>query len=136
MQDDPLQKALTACLTTGKKYIDLAIQLIKDGAVIDPQSAVSWGLFVVAVNNNRTDLAKLLTEKGLTVNAKDPETENTTLHFAAKAGNLDVAKYLVEQKADVSTKNIQKKLPVELLPKDASPELKTLLKKPPFSLRR
>jgi len=134
--EDPLQKALTACLTTGKKYIDLAIQLIKDGAVIDPKSSVSWGLFVVAVNNNRTDLAKLLTEKGLTVDAKDPETGNTTLHLAAKRGNRAIAEYLIEQKADVSAKNNSKKPPIDLLPKDADPELKTLLKKPPFSLRR
>lgn len=127
---DPLQKILFKCTVHGKRHISEAVAFIQNSGAVDPNNTASWGLFAIAVHNNRPDLAKLLVEKGLSVTSTHPENGNTTLHLAASAGNLEVAQYLITNGANVSSTNKENKAPADLLPEKASDELKTLLPPP------
>ncbi|HEV2613951.1 MAG TPA: ankyrin repeat domain-containing protein [Gammaproteobacteria bacterium] len=109
---DELQEALTQCLASGDTaHIDTAERLLKKTeAQVDPTDTMTWGWFVVAVNNNRPDVAQLLIQKGLLVSAINNETEmKTPLHVAADAGDDKTVAYLVKNGADVNAEAAKKK---------------------------
>lgn len=87
------------------KGIDMNVQDVSD------QTALH-----IAIENNNRPLAKHLLEQG--ANPNITAFGDTALHRAAKAGHLPMMKLLESYQADTSIRNYDRKLAVELLPKD------------------
>jgi hypothetical protein len=111
---DKLQEILNDYYA-GKNRLEEAQALIEKANDVDPNSTIPWTLFILALNRNLNDFAKLLIEKGLAPPARQPENgsrQETALHLAAYAGNLSVTTFLVEEKnADLNAKNVDDEEP-------------------------
>ena len=59
-------------------------------------------------------LVKLLIDHGADVNRHDGLEKETPLHYAAKYGNVELAKLLLKAKADPTAKEFHGKTPLEL----------------------
>jgi len=59
-----------------------------------------------------------LADRGVNVNAADPESGQTSLHTAASCGQMDVLKELVARGADLSVRDKDGKTPVDLVRSD------------------
>jgi ankyrin repeat protein len=57
-----------------------------------------------AAQYGKIDSARLLIEKGATVNVKDVDG-NQPMHFAATGGNADLVQLLIDKKAKVNPRN-------------------------------
>jgi ankyrin repeat protein len=75
--------------------------LLEYGA--DPNSADVTGetCLMMAADSGNPALVKSLLEKGATVDARDPEYQQTALMFAARAGHTEVVRLLIERGAQV-----------------------------------
>lgn len=60
------------------------------------------GIWQAAIDNDLSKV-KLLTGKGTSVNIKD-NSGYTALHYAARAGNIEIAKYLLDSGADPNSR--------------------------------
>jgi len=76
-------------------------RLLKEGAHLDAADRFGQTALLAAVQNNRTDIVKLLIERGADVNGVDA----AALPLAADQNNLDIAKLLLEKAANPEDKD-------------------------------
>lgn len=76
-------------------------QEIKQPTARKQKQPVTGSLFNAAIAD-RADRIKLLVENGMNVNARDPYTGETPLHYAAMASRQNAVAALIEMKADVN----------------------------------
>lgn len=76
-------------------------------------AAAAYDDFIQAVQNSRPKEVANLLKRGMDPNAVDPKGQ-PVLHIAAREGNLDVVKALVEAGADVDRRNAFKETPIML----------------------
>jgi ankyrin repeat protein len=88
-------------------HADVVSLLVKQGL------AVEWPLHVAAGLGNRQRVEKLLDE-GAEVNAPTRGWKNSPLAYAVGGGQLEVARLLVEQGADVDTRNVAGATPLHI----------------------
>ena len=69
-----------------------------------------------AISRKQTNLklVKLLIDRGADVNRHDGLVKETPLHYAAKYGNVELAKLLMEAKANPKAKDFHGKTPLDL----------------------
>ncbi len=73
------------------------------------------------------EVAELLVERGADVNAKDPETGYTPLHWAASQGNTKVAETLIAKGADVKAVDNLGRTPLHAAAASNYPDVVALL---------
>lgn len=66
-----------------------------------------------AIENNQTDVAKYLVDKGADLNLPDTKG-NTPLHIATKNNQTEVTKYLVDKGARLDLQNNEGKIPLDM----------------------
>jgi ankyrin repeat protein len=81
---------------------------------------------MIAILSKRTDLAKLLIEKGASINATGVNGI-TPLHCAAYMGNAEITELLLKKGADRTVKNSQGLTPLETAQKNNHPKVAGLL---------
>ena len=88
--------------------LNLLKKLLFDGADINSRDCDGETiLHDAAFSNDRLDIIKyLIEEKNFKINCLDNEFV-TPLHEAARAGNLEFVKYLVEKGADINKQDIE-----------------------------
>lgn len=68
-----------------------------------------------ALDNNELDILELLIEAGLDPNISIDDEKNTTLHWAAKKGNLEITEFLLNEKnVDIELRNFYNYTPLSL----------------------
>mgnify|MGYP001597423749 CR=1 FL=1 len=92
--------------------IHLAQLLIESGADIDTKDVDGLTPLFYAVNSSRSDVGKLLIEKGADVNAVSNSNGWTPLKWAVCDGYLDIVRLLIEKGVDVNTKDNFGKTPL------------------------
>ena len=105
---------------------DIAKMLIEKGIKLD-----SWSITEctsIRDEKKRMEIVKLLIEKGADVNAAGSE-ELTALHKAAAAGDVDLARILLENEADAGLKDKQGKTPMDHAEERDNQEVAELFKK-------
>ena len=70
--------------------------------VVNPENETDWAPLIIALQLNKTDIAKLLIENGANVNSA---TEPTPLYTAIMSGNSPMALLLIEKGADYNLAN-------------------------------
>ena len=70
---------------------------------------------------------KLLIDRGADVNRHDGLEKETPLHYAAKYGNVELAKLLLEAKADPRAKEFHGKTPLDLAKENKHQDIVKLL---------
>lgn len=106
--DSALMEAVKA---QDSKAVSLILKHCPDFDVIEYESKQK-AIHLAAEGGNVNILKMILFTEwkmGKKINIDEPveKTGFTSLHLAAKAGNLDMVKYLVKQKADVNKKSLQ-----------------------------
>ncbi len=97
--------------------VEVATSLIERGA--NPKALSLAGetmlhAFAKGANTSKSLLEKIL-KTGVDINAKNSSLQDTALHIVLKAGNLRIAKMLIEAGASVVEVNQDKKSPLHLL---------------------
>mmetsp|Transcript_119915 Transcript_119915/g.339920 ORF Transcript_119915/g.339920 Transcript_119915/m.339920 type:complete len:201 (-) Transcript_119915:252-854(-) len=84
---------------------------LEDKKVQKFHSAVRWG-------KPREEISALLADEGIdvgqAVTAHDEKNGNTAMHVAAQNGNMDICKFLAEEKADVNAQNKKGQTPLHM----------------------
>jgi ankyrin repeat protein len=75
------------------------------GPSYSPPWSEGYALLCNAVENNHTEVAKLLLASGSKVNGKNSKPDNTPLHFAAINGNIEIVELLLNRGATVNAKH-------------------------------
>lgn len=70
--------------------------------VVNPETETDWAPLIIALQMNKTPIAKLLIENGASVSS---ETEPTPLYTAIMSGNSEIALMLIEKGADINFVN-------------------------------
>ncbi len=70
--------------------------------VVNPEGETDWAPLIIALQINKTDIAKLLIENGADVNSA---TEPTPLYTAIMSGNSEIALLLIEKGAAIHFAN-------------------------------
>jgi len=70
--------------------------------VVNPESETDWAPLIIALQMNKTDIAKLLIENGASVNSA---AEPTPLYTAIMSGNSEMALLLIEKGAAIHFAN-------------------------------
>jgi ankyrin repeat protein len=78
------------------------------------------------INDNLTDIAAFLLEKGAQVDGRD-EGKRTPLHWAALFGHIDVVKMLIAKNADVNAKSVEGRTPLFISQKKGHKTISDLL---------
>ena len=74
------------------------------GANINAKDKDGKTVLMLAIRCGETDIAKLLIEKGVNINAKDNKYGDTALMIASLRGDTDIVKLLLDKGADVNMK--------------------------------
>jgi uncharacterized protein len=100
----------------GSEKPDQLFQAVKSGNVSDVNAAINSGtdintkdsegltLLMLASQEGRVEVVRLLLEKGARVNVKEDGYGRTALILASRNGHTDVVKSLLEKGADVNIK--------------------------------
>ena len=107
--------------------IETANVLIDAKADVNAMNKVFVPPIVLASDSGYTDLVELLLKNGADIKFVKKKDGNTTLHFAAKRNNYEMAEFLRENGANMLAKNIDGKTPADLT---TDPKLKALLSTP------
>lgn len=75
--------------------------------------AAAYDDFIQAVKNSKSGEVATLLKRGMDPNSVDP-TGQPVLHIAAREGNLDVVKALVQAGADIDKRNAVRETPIML----------------------
>ena len=95
-------------------------------AGVDVKGISGWiNLFSAAIEGHK-EVAELLIEKGVDVNAKD-SLSMTPLHMAAMGGHKEIAELFIAKGADVSAKDVDGETPLDFAA--SKPEIADLLRK-------
>ncbi len=97
----PLQMAVMG------NNVDIAKILIDNGVVANSEAGVPS--ILIATGRQYLEMTKLLLDSGADPNTRHPLNNNTSLHSAAAAGNVELIKLFLSAGADVSLKNNQGK---------------------------
>lgn len=100
----PEQKDLNLCNAVITGDIKTVETLLEQGASPNTKNNFGQNLLMLAANNDRNDILKLLIKKGAQLNAKD-FMGNTCLILAVKKNNLQALSALIDAKADINIKN-------------------------------
>ncbi|MDH5381919.1 MAG: ankyrin repeat domain-containing protein, partial [Cyclobacteriaceae bacterium] len=84
----------------------MSMLLLEKGAPLSYISRKGETLLHLACENEKTDVARVLINKGLDVNAQDNDGE-TPMHASVRGGkdNLDIVKLLLDNDADINARN-------------------------------
>ncbi|WP_342263506.1 ankyrin repeat domain-containing protein [Spiroplasma endosymbiont of Clivina fossor] len=93
-------------LAINKDAIDFIKFLLENGADVNLQEKKVSMSIINAINNNNWEIINILFDHGHNVNFQDPLVNNTYLHIAARNGQLELVKLLLERGANP---NIQEK---------------------------
>ena len=85
---------------------------------------MDWALYAGQPN---LKLVKLLIDRGADVNQHDGLEKETPLHYAAKYGNVELAKLLLKAKADPKAKEFHGKTPLDLAKESRHQDIVKLL---------
>jgi len=88
-----------------KGYFNIAKILIKHGANVNGLALDGMTPLMNAVYTNKTKIVKLLLENGASPNYILPETSESPIILAARNGNFDITKLLLEYKCNPNTKD-------------------------------
>ncbi len=101
-----LTPLLAACGGGSAPIVEL---LLKNGSTIRETDRDKRGPLLTAVANRRLEVCTVLVRHGCDVNAADPLTGFTPLHYAASEGDLELARLLISLKArpDITDKRHQ-----------------------------
>jgi ankyrin repeat protein len=108
---------------------EVARVLLDAGAAVDGASWERSAPLVWAAMAQRPNmkLVKLLIDRGADVNRHDGLGKETSLHYAAKHGNVELVKLLLEAKADPTAKEFHGKTPLDLAKERNHPDVVKLL---------
>ncbi len=81
--------------------------------------------FIFAVKNEGKAIVELLLKKGANINQK--RTHGTALHYAALSGDLEIAKLLVENGADIHAKDSSERTALDIANRNGNKELALFL---------
>ena len=79
-----------------------------------------------AVENNSTEAAKLLLERGAEIEARNTKNQ-TPLHFASLNNSTEAAKLLLERGAEIEARDVESRTPLHLAALNKSTEAAKLL---------
>ena len=83
------------------------ISMIERGALLEVVDNAGWTPLLEATGEMNIKYMKILTDAGADINNKNKENGITPLIYAAQRGFLDGIEYLLDKKADVTTKTRQ-----------------------------
>jgi ankyrin repeat protein len=84
-----------------------------DTEIVDRQKRTALLVAAESRENQFQEVIKLLIRSGANVDARD-SSEETALHWAARAGDIDLVRLLISKKARVSVKNSEGKSALDL----------------------
>jgi ankyrin repeat protein len=88
-----------------------------------------WTMLGVAARYNRTEMIRLLLDRGADINARNHQFKETALMIAAKFGHQEAVQLLLNRKADTSLRNGKNHTALELAIRNKKVEIATLLEK-------
>jgi len=91
-------------LSMDGKVHDLENELRNDIAGINDKADLNYSPLAIAVARGHKDVVELLLENGATPNTQD-QKGNTPLHYTGEYNFLEIAKLLVQHKADLKIQN-------------------------------
>lgn len=115
---------LRYCVLT--ENTELARVALEQGARVDRVFGSGYTLVHDAATKNNAELIELLRSFGADIDrasADDHDAASTPLHVAASRGNIDAARALLEQGADVNTPNHRGQTTLHIGAREKSPEL-------------
>lgn len=93
-------------------HMKIAVQLFEHGASLDSKDNGGSGCLHWAVDGNKPDCIQWLLDKGIQVDVEDDFGCSPLLRLASMNGNVEVAKILIENGADVNKTDKIKKSPL------------------------
>ena len=123
---------LSGCTTlhtaASKGNIKAIDRLVKEGNDLDERDDEGMTPLIRAINMNQKESVAVLLKNGANVNTPDTQFLNTPLHYAVIQGNSSIVRLLIEQKADITARNNEGKLPYDLALAKGNKEMAELLK--------
>ena len=86
--------------------MDKVLFLLESGACLNTRTCMGMSLINLAASRGLHKMVNVLLENGAKIHDKEPDTENTPLHFAVENRHDNVVETLLKLGADVDTKNI------------------------------
>ena len=81
--------------------IKKVLSLLESGASLNTRTCMGMSLINVAASRGLHQMVNVLLEKGAKIHEKEPDTENTALHFAIENGHANVVETLLKLGANV-----------------------------------
>ncbi len=112
---------------SAKGDLESVSSLLLSGAEFDAQDGKGYTALQVAVQRNKLPVVKALLSHGATTESKSLFLAKPPLHLAAIAGNVDIARLLLDNGAAVDDVDTSNATALSLASKRGSEELVTLL---------
>ena len=102
--------------------IRAALAAADDLGAVDHRGRTALHAAVASHRADGLEVVEMLLDAGADIHAANQSSGNTALHFAAAAGNLEIARLLLARGADRLVRNGANLLPADLLPGEMTPD--------------
>ena len=109
--------------------VSKVIDMLNDGVPVDNVDGVGTTALRCAAYKNRTDVTRILLQRGADVNKRSGWYLETALHTAVRLNNTDVIEVLLKHGASTKIKNRDSRTPFDLARDQNNKETVRLLKR-------